>query len=282
MITAPHQRSNIIETEMLNNSGPIANTPERALAMENTNRADSSVSLYEVDYEMNIKVPHEEASVNPEENRELLEASKETNVPPGANIEACVTMEENIQAKISQNLCLTGTDKSPSAVKKTSYSFNQNNYSSLKEAMKGAEIASRHTKNLSSSENLAKNSRTDTEELSNNRLSEDGARDHMSWSSNTAYLHLPLHQASTLSADDLQGMHSETLLPATYDDAASLVSDGEHGRKILHPLEAVTMYDPAPISLGSELQDLHSPLCNSSEGLFLDCAAVEGKISVHH
>ena len=64
----------------------------------------------------------------------------------------------------------------------------------------------------------------------------------------------------------------ETNTLTLHDDTVSLVSDGEHdGHKIMCSLETTIPYDPTPISLCCELQELYSPLSNSSEGL-TDCA----------
>ena len=60
---------------------------------------------------------------------------------------------------------------------------------------------------------------------------------------------------------DMSGVHSR---PTTQNNPVTDNSDGEHGQTTLRPLKATTMYDPAPISLGSEL---HSPLSDSSEGM---------------
>ena len=165
-------------------------------------------------------------------------------------------------------------------MKKTAYSFNQNNFPILKEVIEGAinsdtaaTASSCHTGNLASNKGL-EDITTSSEiaisqgEVSNVLCSEtasDGGHTTTPTDPHLAQREPPPRETNTLTLD-ISSTDNVPDMSTAHDDTVSLVSDGEHGHRILCSLGTTIHYDPAPISLGGELQELHS----SSEDL-TDC-----------
>ena len=202
-----------------------------------------------------------ETNLDPDANRELLLSSCDEDK---LSVKAKVPIEKNAKA---QNLCTNGA---PYAVNNKAYSFNQNNYCILKEAVKGVinsdttacaiMPSSCHARNQASNKGLEKI--TTSSEIAKPQ----GEVSNVLSSETAGHTPTPCDPQR-----ELPPRETDTL--TLHNDTVRLVSDGEHdGHKIVSSLETTIPYDPTPISLCFGLQELHSPLSNSSEGL-ADCAA---------
>ena len=336
MITAARQNTTAI---LMNNSDHNTNLqlPEITLETAFTNSQATDVNP-EANSEVHVSpAANKKPIMNLKENNKLLQINEERNLNiPRTRTNAKLTLEENIEVKISQNLYPAGAVSLPYKAKRTA--FNQNNYPLHKEAIEGAiksntsqEASFCRTRNVASNQRLASNTMcsdntalyVDTTsfksdgEHGRNTLQLHGASNSMC-SDNTALYHdttsfksdgehgcktLQLHGASNAMCSDNTALYHDTTSfksdgehgrktlqlhgasnamcsdnTALYHDTTSFKSDGEHGRKTLQLHGATTMYDPAPISLCS---DLHSPLGDSSDrvSLLSDTARTREDIS---